>query len=211
MKRITKKYLVILLVTTLVFVNSSLISVEGKDLENCATVISDLTWDYYTDPVNSSNTAFEFLIEYQFFNPNPKDVVLTFPNQTQFIANMTFEFEYVNLTAYEEPWTAIPAAANVTYEQGVVTYNTNFTLIIEASGLVVLPDGNYSLWVYDDRVANTNPVVIYYETLLVIDAGVPTINYGTVFYTWPFGSIYSAIFISALLVTAIAVKIRKRK
>lgn len=210
MKKITARNIVVLLITILVVGNCSLISVEGKDLDDCATGLSNLTWDYYTDPANSSNTCFEFEIEYQFFNPNAKDVTLSFPNLLQFVANMTIEFENTSLVAYEQPWGTFPTLSNRTFEQGVTTDHVNFTLVIEAHGLDTLPDGNYTIWVYDYRTINTDPVVIHYKTLLVIDGGDATIDFGIVFYTWPFGTMYAIIFFSALVAIVFTLNIKKK-
>jgi len=210
MKRITAKLTVSVLVIALVIGTSNLISVEGKDLENCATALTDLTWSEYVDPLNASNTCFDFEIEFQFFNPNVRDVTLSFPNIVQFVANMTVELENTSLVVYEEPQGSFPALTNRTFEQGVITDNVNYTLTIESTGLIELPDGNYTIWVYDNRTTNTNPVVTYYKTLLTIVDGEITIDYGTVFYTWPFGGIYTVIFLSALMVTTIAMKFKKK-
>ncbi|MHA1837963.1 MAG: hypothetical protein ACTSVH_08310 [Candidatus Heimdallarchaeota archaeon] len=210
MRSITLRYAVLMLVIILVVGNSSLINVEGKDLENCETALTDLTWNDYVDPTNASNTCFDFDIEFQFFNPNGKDVTLNFPDSVPFVVNMTIEFENTSLVAYEVPLGSLPVLTNLTYELGVTTDNVNYNLTIEEPGLTELPDGNYTIWVYDNRTTNTEPVVVYHKTLLVIVEGVITIDYGTIFYTWPFGGIYSVIFFSALMVTAIAMKFKKK-
>ena len=209
MKRITAKLTVSVLVIALIIGTSNFISVEGKDLDNCETALTDLTWTEFEDPTNASNTCFEFDIDFQFFNPNAKDVTLRFPNSRPFVANMSIEFENTSLVAYEEPYGSLPVLTNLTFELGLTTDTVNYNLTLEADDLTELPDGNYTIWVYDNRTANIEPVVIYHKTLLVMAAGVPTIDYGTVFYTWPFGGIYTAIFLSALMVTAIAVKFKK--
>ncbi len=210
MRSITLRYAVLMLVIILVVGNSSLINVEGKDLDNCETGLTDLTWNDSVDPTNASNTCFDFEIEFKFLNPNGKDVTLNFPNSVPFVANMTIDFENTSLVAYEVPLVSLPVLTNLTYELGVTTDNVNYTLTIEAPGLTELPDGNYTIWVYDNRTANIEPVVVYHKTLLVIVEGVITIDYGTIFYTWPFGGIYSVIFFSALMVTAIAMKFKKK-
>ena len=210
MKRITAKLTVSFLVIALVIGTSSFISVEGKDLDNCETALTDIAWNDYVDPTNSSNTCFDFDIEFQFFNPNGKDVALQFPNSRPFVANMSIEFENTSLVAYEEPISSLPVLTNLTFALGLTTDTVNYTLTIEADDLIELPDGNYTIWVYDNRTANIEPVVIYHKTLLVMDTGVPTIDYGTVFYTWPFGGVYTVIFLSALMLTATAVKFKKK-
>ena len=80
MKRITAKLTVSVLIMALV-IGTSLLSVEGKELDNCATAISQLNWSDSVDPANASNTLFKFDATFEFFNPNPKDVTLNFPNQ----------------------------------------------------------------------------------------------------------------------------------
>ncbi|MHA1187059.1 MAG: hypothetical protein ACTSSK_09340, partial [Candidatus Heimdallarchaeota archaeon] len=168
MRSITLRYAVLMLVIILVVGNSSLINVEGKDLENCETALTDLTWNDYVDPTNASNTCFDFDIEFQFFNPNGKDVTLNFPDSVPFVVNMTIEFENTSLVAYEVPLGSLPVLTNLTYELGVTTDNVNYNLTIEEPGLTELPDGNYTIWVYDNRTTNTEPVVVYHKTLLVI-------------------------------------------
>jgi hypothetical protein len=211
MKRITAKLTVTVLIIAFVIGTSHFINVEGKDLDNCETALTDLTWNDYVDPSNASNTIFDFDIEFQFLNPNAKDVTLNFPTSNTFVANMSIEFENTSLVAYEEPMGSFPVLTNLTFELGVTKDNVGYNLTIEAPGLTVLPDGNYTIWVYDNRTTNIDPIVIYHKTLLTIVDGVATIDYGTVFYTWPFGGVYTSIFFSALMLTAIVVKFKRRK
>lgn len=78
-------------------------------------------------------------------------------------------------------------------------------------GITSLLDGIYTIWIDDDRVQNTNPIIVYNKTILTIDNGLIIIDYGTTQVTLDIGNQKTGYFLTFVILISVQLVIMKKK
>ncbi|MHA1555617.1 MAG: hypothetical protein ACTSPM_01660 [Candidatus Heimdallarchaeota archaeon] len=172
------------------------------------TGITHLTWSEteYPDP-GEGYSYFNFTIDYYIHNPKLHTVRFNIPYcNLGFMANITVDFVEENLEVYYYPCIGLCAIGQIEVEPGITHRLAGYYLAINETGLTILPDGIYTIWVFCFGV----PDVTSNETILVMENGVASITYGdmpsdTIGFQFPSLVLLGSAIISAMIV------IRKRR
>lgn len=211
MRGSTRNFSVIILFMLLMLVSVKTVTGVEEDLLSCSTAITNLTWsENYDSTNNENNSYFKFQLDYQISNPNQENVTLYFPNLSQFVSNMTIVLENSSIVAYESPWGTFPAISEKKLQPGITKENTSFKLTIEMQDVTSLLDGIYTIWVDDDRVQNTNPLIVHNKTILTIEDGVIIIDYGTTIVTLGTGNQKMGYFLAFVVLIPIQGILKKK-
>jgi len=89
---------------------------------------------------------------------------------------MSLDFVDENLEAYNYGYFGLCAFGSFDVDPGISSKLAGYMLAINETGLTILPDGIYTLWVFCYGVAD----VIYNKTILKMENGVADITFGEV-------------------------------
>lgn len=166
-------FIVILFLVSICFGHGSL-EVTG-DLLPIETWITDINWNLHEDLLLTTDSSeFDINSDFNIYNPNDVNVTLTFPHSKQFVGNFSAELEDENHNASCYTGGAFTAITYRTLEPGLSQDSTSiFRMQFDSDGLIVLPNGNYSFWIYGEG----NPDIISHLTNLTVIDGEIFIDY----------------------------------
>ena len=171
------------------------------------TEITNLAWTNteYSYP-GEGYSYFNFTIDYNIINPSYQTVTITIPYcNLGFLANVTVDFVDENLEVYNYGYIGLCAIGYIDVEPGITNVVTGYMLAINETGLTILPDGIYTIWIFCYGVSD----VTFSETILKMENGIANITYGSVPSVSIGFPIPTLVLLGSVIISAVIV-IRKR-
>ncbi len=208
MKRMNKIILFSVIIMLIIFANANTTkSIFGLNIP-IDTGITHLSWTEteFHDP-GEGYSYFNFTIDYYIHNPSLKTETITLPySALGFMANMTVDFVDENLAVYYYHFIAACVLGYIDVEPGITFEVVRYMLAINETGLTILPDGIYTIWIFCYGVLD----VTFNETIMTMDNGAANVTFGdipsvTIGFQFPIVVLLGSIIISTLIV------VRKRR
>ncbi len=207
MKRLSKKIWFCIFFILFFVTNISTINGLTKGGVTVSTAITRIVWsECDLNTPGEGYSYFNFTIDYSIQCPTFYKVTIATPYLCNFEANMTVDFENKNLDTYDYGWGYACMLGTIEIDPGITYQKTGYYIAINETGLTILPDGIYTVWIHLYHV----PSVIYNETIVRIEEGIADIKYGSLPSVTAGFQFPSLILLGSFIISTLIV-IRKRK